>query len=518
LRRARLDAVMELDAGPATRAVRPGPVAEARVAEVFDGITYLKGAALLAMLESWLGEGVMQRGLAAYVAERRLAPATAGDLWHHLGQAAGRDVSAVATSWTDQPGMPLVEADASCVDGRTQLRLRQSRLLLPGASDATPASPTLWRIPLRVARGDEARALLLEAAESRVELAGCDTRPLLVNAGGAGWLRVSYSPALLARLHPAFVQLPTVDRMVLLSDSFALLQSGRLAPAAYLRLLAQLPTLHDASRAPLFSLALQHLDYLDDALFGSPAQARLRAAGRALLGPELARLGWSPRVGEDAAVGRLRGELIERLAAFDDSAVLAEAQARLVDLLGGSRRGAQASIRASVLKAVGTQANEAEFRALLTGLRNSEDDEDRGMYAAALAAGRHPGRAARLLEEAVGGRLPSGTATSLPGLVAGQPELAELAYAFSQRHFDALARLSGSLAMGQRPWLLPGAVGNSNDAALAERMVAEQRRRLGDAGVAAAARVLAQVRLRAALREREAGALAAALEGWIPLR
>ena len=114
-RRFPLDRTMAGDAGDATRAIRSGPVSEASVFDVFDNITYVKGGAVLGMLEQWLGEEPFRRGLAAYMRERKFSNATAGDLWYHMAQASQRDVAAVAASWTDQPGYPLL-------DGRERLR------------------------------------------------------------------------------------------------------------------------------------------------------------------------------------------------------------------------------------------------------------------------------------------------------------------------------------------------------------------------------------------------------------
>jgi aminopeptidase N len=103
-----IEQVMDRDGGPASRAIRGGPLIEARVFDVFDDVTYEKGGSVLSMVEQWVGEPVFRRGLRAYMAERRMKPATAGDLWHHIGRAAGVDVGAMASRWTDQMGVPLV--------------------------------------------------------------------------------------------------------------------------------------------------------------------------------------------------------------------------------------------------------------------------------------------------------------------------------------------------------------------------------------------------------------------------
>ena len=104
-RRMDIEEAMARDAGTATRAIRSGPVPEDQVFDVFDDITYDKGGAVLTMLERWIGPDLFRRGLADYMQARQLSNATAGDLWFHIGKASGRDVAALAASWTDQPGV-----------------------------------------------------------------------------------------------------------------------------------------------------------------------------------------------------------------------------------------------------------------------------------------------------------------------------------------------------------------------------------------------------------------------------
>jgi hypothetical protein len=52
---------------------------------------------------------------------------------------------------------------------------------------------------------------------------------------------------------------------------------------------------------------------------GTPTQPRLRAAGRRVFGPKLARLGWIDQHGDDPQTLKLRGALIVLLARFDDA-------------------------------------------------------------------------------------------------------------------------------------------------------------------------------------------------------
>jgi aminopeptidase N len=514
-----LDETMERDATAATRAIRSGPVDEARVFEVFDGITYAKGGAVLSMLEQWVGDEAFQRGLAAYMQERRMAPATAGDLWHHVGQAVGRPVGAVAATWTDQPGFPLVEASTACVDGRTAVTLRQRRFLMSAGANAGDA--TQWQVPVRLARDTALETVLLDAPERRFELPGCGDAALVVNAGGRGFYRVRYSDAMQARLVERFASLPAADRVALVADSFALAQAGVQPLSRHFEWLAQLPRVTDSGRAPLYALAKTQLVALDETLAGTPAAAAVRTAARALLAPELARLGWQVPASEDAEVTRLRGELIGALAHFDDNAVVAASRERFAAAL--APRGEQPSslppsLRSAVIGAVGRHADQREFDALWSALRNTDSMEDRWVYVSALAATRDAARAKQVLGLALAEWLPPNVATDVPGIVARTPEHGAAAYAFSVEQWARLSRRAGAGVFGERAWLLPSAAGAFHDRAAAARLREDQKRLAGPTGVGPADQMATRIELRAALRERESERLGTALAAWQPAR
>jgi aminopeptidase N len=128
-----------------------------------------------------------------------------------------------------------------------------------------------------------------------------------------------------------FVRLSPADRVTLFSDTFALAQAGRVPMASYFALLAAIPKVDAIDRATLFSMASDDLTFLDQAMAGTPAQGKIRAAGRLLFAPELSRLGWVPGAEEDSETLKLRGLLISQLARFNDRSTIERAR-QLFDL------------------------------------------------------------------------------------------------------------------------------------------------------------------------------------------
>ncbi|WP_310383209.1 M1 family metallopeptidase [Roseateles sp.] len=507
-RRLDIEEAMARDATAATRAIRSGPVPEDRVFDVFDGITYDKGGAVLTMLEHWIGADAFRRGLGEYMQARRLSSATAGDLWFHIGKASARNVSAVAASWTDQPGFPLVTVATRCVGGKTRVELNQQRFTTSGE-----AGTALWQIPVVLSHGGALSTVLLDRPARSLVLPGCPPQPTLVNPAGDGFYRVAYGPAQQAALTANYAALPASVQVALLSDTFALAQAGRLPMTAYLDLLVALPRAQGPGRAALFAQARAGLDFLARSLAASPAEAPLFTAARALLAPELEAVGWLPRAGEDSETEALRNSLIRQLARFDDPATIERARA-LFDADEAGREPLPAAIRAAVVSATGRHADAPRFAQLMERLQKAQSEKDRRLFAGALASTRDPAQARRVMELSLTGELPNNIAPWLPGMVGDESAHAAMAYAFVVEHWAELAEKTGGM-FGARAWLLPAASESFNEPAAARRLLADQQRLAGDPGTAPALQVAAQIELRSVIRARESEQLGKALEALL---
>src|SRR5881398_4246202 len=99
------------------------------IEELFDEISYGKGASILRMIEAYIGPDKFQNGVAKYLQEFRYSNASGSDLWNHLEQASGLDVSRVMEAWIGKVGYPVVKASLSS----GKLVLEQERFLLSGA-------------------------------------------------------------------------------------------------------------------------------------------------------------------------------------------------------------------------------------------------------------------------------------------------------------------------------------------------------------------------------------------------
>lgn len=94
--------------------------------QIFDGISYSKGASLIKMLEDYVGEDVFKNALRKYLKDFEYKNATTTDLWERIEDASGKEIQGMMNYWTTFKGFPLVEVTNS----NDKLILKQERFFL----------------------------------------------------------------------------------------------------------------------------------------------------------------------------------------------------------------------------------------------------------------------------------------------------------------------------------------------------------------------------------------------------
>ena len=98
--------MMAVDNPARSRPVRVAVNSRETARDVYNRVVYDKGAAILLMLEGWLGEDRFRDGLRAYLNEHRFGNATTDDLVAALRAASGKDPSRVLNTFLNTTGVP----------------------------------------------------------------------------------------------------------------------------------------------------------------------------------------------------------------------------------------------------------------------------------------------------------------------------------------------------------------------------------------------------------------------------
>lgn len=483
---------MALDARATTHPIQQAIAHEKQVEDAFDEITYSKGQAFLRMLESYLGEAPFRDGIRAYMKRHAYGNTTTADLWTALEEVSGQPVRAFAAGWTEQPGFPVVTARPA-EEGR--LELSQERFTIHQKDPA----PLAWKIPVvwaplasltssRTALLDEHSPLKIDAPEGG--------GAVKLNVGGVGYFRAAYAGALGDALFQAAPSLPDADRLNLLQDTLALVKATRLPASRYFDLLSSLAP---AERTfTLWEEIIDGLSTIDNFARGEAGRERFREWARSLLKPQLARLGWDAKPGEDALDASLRARVVRALGIWGDAEIAGEARRRWERFLQepGSLSG---DLRASVLAILGKDLDPAGYDRILALGKAEISTEQRRNYYHALASARDQALAQRTLALSITSELPPQEATRLVSMVAFAGEKPELAWEFAKAHLDELLSKLGAIRGSS---YVPGLMRNFSEAARADELETFAREHLPPEAGIAVRKAADEIRFRSEFKRR----------------
>src|SRR5438309_2800094 len=300
----------------------------AEATQNFDAITYEKGAAVVRMIEHFLGPEQFRGGVRLYMRRHREGNAVAADLWRALEEASGREVGRLAQAWIEKAGFPLVTFGPAKGDGDGTLRVRQERFF---ADPKIPAARRRqrWPLPLvvRWRATDGATGLdrlLVDRATDDVTLGEKRRRWYFGNAQAGGFYRVLHDPADRGALLEDLAALTAVERLALANDQWALVRSGKTSIETFLEVA---DALGDETDYDVLDGLAGPLAVVDEQIVepGSVEQARFRGWIARRFGPALARLGWMPVPDEDDATRLRRAALLRLVGGIAETpAVLAE--------------------------------------------------------------------------------------------------------------------------------------------------------------------------------------------------
>jgi cytosol alanyl aminopeptidase len=187
--------IMATDAGPKTRPVRLEMHSRKDTDGVYSQIVYQKGAAILLMLDGWLGEDRVRDSLHGYLQAYQFGNASTADL-----EAAIAGSKPVLDSFLNQTGIPVIRVKCS---GKTF------------AVDQTNATRN-WNIPVCWhGAGGPSTCAVLTSPHAEFPVSSCPAS-LYPNGRGTGYFRTQWTDDQLAGLD--LKELTAAERLTLVYD------------------------------------------------------------------------------------------------------------------------------------------------------------------------------------------------------------------------------------------------------------------------------------------------------------
>ena len=426
-------AAMQVDGLKSTRPIEFPVERPEEAAGMFDILTYEKGASVLRMLEQYLGAEAFRDGIRLYLRRHAYANAETTDLWDALEESTKEPVRALMDTWIFQAGYPLISVEK----GPRGLRLNQQMFrYLQNGSD----QERKWHVPIFLRAGTKTgvieKTILLADGEQTVEL-GDTVEWAVVNAGGHGFYRVRYGADLFDSLkHGLQVRLSAVERFGLVNDTWASTLAGLTSLIDYLSLIDLLSDENDVNVWTTVIGSGHHLErILDD-----PQCTTLAKRLRTLLGPAVARFGWTPRRGESDLESQLRGDLINALGTLGDDKGCQERARELFALYEKSPDIVERNLIPALIAIVAHTGTAADYDKFYGRFKNAQTPQEETRFLFALANFRLPELIDRTLDLTINGEVRTQNSPYLMrGILLNKPARVK-AWVFMKAHWEEMLR------------------------------------------------------------------------------
>jgi puromycin-sensitive aminopeptidase len=432
----------DTDSLSSTRPIEFPVISPADAEGMFDVLTYEKGAAVVRMLEQYLGADVFREGIRGYMRTHQFANTETTDLWDAIEAETDEPVRRIMDSWIFQGGYPLVRADLvhdEFGETPTRVSLRQQRFGYAGdigEGDGAPDRQARWAVPVILSQSSRGvvtfEKVLLEGDELDVELID-PVDWVLVNTEGTGFFRVAYEQDLRESLAArAQAELSAIERYGLVDDTWAAVLAGELTAVDFLELTAQFADEDEMAVWQRLQGGLITIDRLVD----GDARLALQARVRELVAPELARLGRQPRPGDSDRDLARRGLLLG-IAGVQGADPEVEIFARgVLETARSGQEPVDPSLLWAAIDVVADRAHPEDFDLFVTRFKESVNPQEELRYLYALAAFDRAELVDRLVAMCLTDDIRSQNAPYVLGRAMANRDHGPRAWAFVRDHWD----------------------------------------------------------------------------------
>ncbi|XP_064627887.1 glutamyl aminopeptidase-like [Lineus longissimus] len=308
-----------------------------QITEVFDSISYSKGASVIRMLDYIMSEEDFYYGIQTYLKRFEYGNAKTDDLWAELQKAPGNSgrpaVKTIMDTWTRQMGFPVVTIS---FPSSTKVRATQKRFLLdPSANTTGDTSPFgyKWYVPLTYETSKGVTGQKWIEGDEYIEFdapidPASSTEWIKFNVNQTAFYRVNY-PAkqwkiLSDVLETSHQSISVADRSGLVDDAFNLASAEEIPMSTLLNMVKYLKS--EEHYLP-WSTAKDGLSYIRNMLEFTNTYGKWRTFVVNMVQPAMTRLGWNNTGTHLEKLSRT--DIISLSCAHDEPSCLANAESKL---------------------------------------------------------------------------------------------------------------------------------------------------------------------------------------------
>lgn len=340
------------------------------IEEIFDAVSYSKGASVIRMLATYLGGAAFKKGIREYLKKYAHKNAETVDLWRSLEKTTKKPVGEFMKHWTGKGGYPLIKVH----EKGGEITFTQSRFYMSPLSKKKSKDRTLWKVPITITSNTgKKHSILLDKKTTSLKSLKKAGGWVNVNPGETGFYRVDYAPSLLMDLQPAIAkkELSPIDRHALVRDAFALAEAGESRTVDALNLLT---AYKNEDNYTVWSEIIGGLGSVKKMLYGSKTYPKFEQFAQTILLSISKKVGWTPKKGEPHTQVFLRSLILSALISFNHKPTIDRATR-----MYKSRR-IPTDLKATVYRAVaksGGSRQHAEFIRMYKEAHDQQQEQSR---------------------------------------------------------------------------------------------------------------------------------------------
>ena len=408
--------------------------------QLFDAISYSKGASIIRMLETYVGEEKFRDGLRKYMQLYKYANAEGINLWECIQEASKTEIIPMMESWTKQTGYPVVSVQWETDD---KLNLQQDRFLYSNKSNL----PDTWLVPLSIVSGkkmDNIDSFILNSKSITIDAPkNANEGYLKVNYDTAGFYRVNYPKEHWKNLSELINKqlLKPTDRLSIQSDAYALAKSRMISATVFLELIK---SYNDEKDFGVWSDLTTNMRSIDLLLRKTDLGKIYRNMCVETLKPIGEKLGWEVNNNEGHLESLLRTTILSSLGSFGDKETINKA-VQLLEEYFSDKISLAPELRSIVYTLSAQTGDENIYNSILDRARKEQLQEEKLRLYASLCRVQDNNLFNKTLELSISDEIRSQDTVSLLSLMSiNRNNGAELTWDFIKSNWNFLDERYGS--------------------------------------------------------------------------
>lgn len=403
--------------------------------EIFDSVSYSKGASIIRMLEQYLGRNVFRKGLQQYLKKHAYSNTTTENLWEALEFVSKKPVKKIMKNWTQKSGYPLVTVE----NNKSSVQLSQQRFLSSPLSQKQVTDTVLWNVPLFILQNNSKEVMTYLMSNKSVALSRVDPNDWVkINANETSFIRVKYSDTNLKLLQVPIREkrLATADRFGILRDSFALSESGY---SSTVQALDVARSYIQEDEFTVWAEMTTQLHKIENLISAEPFVDDFKSYAKALYAPIAKKLGWNKKKGESEDTTLLRSIALYNEGHYGDSETISTAK-NLFQTVVKKKKHLDSNLHGLVYALVAENGGEAEYKDLMMLYEETALQEEKDRIFRALCSFPQKHLLQKSLDFSLSDNVRAQDAFKAVHFVFANPHGKELAWNFVQEKWDTFVK------------------------------------------------------------------------------